>query len=252
MQSAEYEKLDAIDGIHWFYSGKRELVRYWMERYLTLESEDLAIDAGTGTGRWLVELGGRCKLLGLDDHDESLTIAKPRLEALGGRVLKTGLDKVDLPANCASVITLLDVLEHLDDDAEALNEMIRLVKPGGLILITVPALRLLWSDWDVALHHRRRYHRRELLELVSRREVDVLRCTYFNSIALPLILLVRWWRKVVPTKPGEARAEDKVPTPIVNNFLRWALVVPACWQWFHPPLGVSILAVLRKRGDAGA
>ena len=62
-----------------------------------------------------------------------------------------------------SIMTLMDVLEHLDDDDAALREMIRLTRPGGLIVITVPALRWLWSDWDVVLHHRRRYHRRPIL-----------------------------------------------------------------------------------------
>jgi hypothetical protein len=124
--------------------------------------------------------------------------------------------------------------------------MIRLVRPGGLVVITVPALRALWSDWDVALHHRRRYHRPELLKLSQQPGVETRHCAYFNSAALPAIAAVRAWRKLRPPKPGEERAEDRVPNPLVNWMLYHSLVIPARWRWFRPPAGVSLLAVLQR------
>jgi SAM-dependent methyltransferase len=185
-------------------------------------------------------------VLGLDDHAESIAIAGPRLAAVGGNVLQTTLDRVDLADGCAAVVTLMDVLEHVDDDAGVLREMARLVRPGGLVVITVPALRWLWSDWDVALHHRRRYHRADLREVCAASGLDILRCAYFNTFALPAIGMVRAWRKLRPPVPGRERAEDKVPGRAVNWLLRQAMVVPARWKWFRPPLGVSLLAVLQK------
>src|SRR5215210_3389619 len=183
MNPEEYEKLDRLDRVHWFYRGKRAIVRHWIGRHLELGPDDLLIDAGMGTGTWLVEMSRRCRVLGLDDH-ESLAVAGPRLRAVGGDSLKTTLERVDLPDGCAAVVTLMDVLEHLDDDAAALREIIRLTRPGGLLVLTVPALRWLWSDWDVGLHHRRRYHRADLLDLVRRPGVEVLRCSYINTASL--------------------------------------------------------------------
>jgi SAM-dependent methyltransferase len=246
MNAEEYAKLDRIDREHWFYRGKRDVVRHWIARHARLGAADLLIDAGCGTGTFLEEMSGHCRVLGLDAHDESVALARPRLEAVGGGVLQTGLDRVDLPDGCAAVVTLLDVLEHLDDDGAALREMLRLVRPGGLVVITVPALRWLWSDWDVALHHRRRYSRSELLRLVRRPGAEVLRCTYFNTALLPPIALIRLWRRLRPAKPGAARAEDAIPSPWLNRLLYRTLVSPACWGWFRPPLGVSLLAVLRR------
>jgi SAM-dependent methyltransferase len=246
MNPEEYAKLDRLDRDHWFYRGKRAIVRHWIERSIALGKDDLLIDAGMGTGTWVVEMSGSCRVLGLDDHEESLALARPRLEAVGGQALKTSLDRIALSDGCASVVTALDVLEHLDDDAKALSELVRLTRPGGLVVITVPALMQLWSDWDVALHHRRRYHRAGLRELIGRFDVEVLRCAYFNAAALPLIWLVRSWRKLAPPRPGADRAEDRIPSGPVNALLYHAMVTPARWSWFKPPAGVSLLAVLRR------
>jgi hypothetical protein len=120
-------------------------------------------------------------------------------------------------------------------------------RPGGLVVLTVPALRWLWSDWDVTLHHRRRYHRADLLALVSQPEVEVLHCAYINSAALLPIVLVRLWRRFFPPRPGAERAEDRLPSRPVNALLYHAFVRPACWRWFRPPAGGSLLAVLRVK-----
>lgn len=246
MNPDEYTKLDRLDRVHWFYRGKRRIVRSWVGRYLKLGADDLAIDAGCGTGTFLAELAGTCRVLGLDDHAESIAIAGPRLAAAGGGVLQTTLDRVDLPDGCAAAVTLMDVLEHVDDDAGVLREMARLVRPGGLVVVTVPALMWLWSDWDVALHHRRRYHAAGLRRVIAASGLDTLHLAYFNSAALPAIGLVRAWRKLRPPVPGRERAEDRVPGRLVNWLLYQSMVIPARWRWFRPPAGVSLLAVLRK------
>ncbi len=246
MNHDEYRKLEALDREHWFYEGKRRIVRHWLGRFHRISADDLWIDAGCGTGRLLEEMAPCCRVLGLDSAPESIALSAPKLEPLGGRVLRTDLDRVPLPDGCASVITLLDVLEHLDDDGAALREMIRLTRPGGLIIITVPALRWLWGDWDEALHHRRRYHRPDLVRLLAQPELTTLRCAYFNWLALPPILLVRQWRKLWKARPGRERLEDRLPGRWLNGLLREAMVRPACLARLHPPVGVSLLGIVRR------
>ena len=249
MNPDEYFKLDQIDRDHWFYRGKRDIARHWIRRYVQLTPEDLLIDAGCGTGAMLAEMSGVCRVLGLDSQAGSIALARGRVEAVGGTVLQSGLESVPLADACAAVVLLLDVLEHLDDPGAALEEMIRLVRPGGLVVVTVPALRWLWSDWDEALHHRRRYHRRDLLELVCRPQVELLRCAHINTVMLLPIAGVRLWRRVSSARPGALRAEDRIPGPWLNSVLHWCFVRPACWSWFRAPLGSSLLAVLRRRLD---
>ncbi|HEY3321363.1 MAG TPA: class I SAM-dependent methyltransferase [Planctomycetota bacterium] len=247
MQEAEYQRLARIDREHWFYRGKRAIVRHWIERFRPLTPDDLLVDAGMGTGAWLVEMSPRCRVTGLDHSEASLAIARPQVEAAGGNVFQTSLDRTPLGSESATVVTLLDVLEHLEDPAAAMSEMIRIARPGGLLVITVPALQMLWSDWDETLGHKRRYNRRQLLTLCTRPEIELLHCGYFNTLALPAIALARCWRKLFPPPSGSLRAEDRVPSRFLNEFLYKALVVPACLRWPRAPIGVSLLAVMRKR-----
>jgi SAM-dependent methyltransferase len=247
MDPAEYANLDRVEQQHWYYQGKRAIVRHWIDRHRPLSTSDFLVDVGCGTGAFLVEMSGRCRVQGVDDHAESIAIARSRVEAVGGQVLQSSLDRVELPDGVAQVVTALDVLEHLDDDAASVRELCRLLAPGGLLVVTVPSLRILWSDWDVALHHRRRYHRGELRQLLAAPELELLRCTYFNSLVFPAVLGIRWWRKLMPPRAGARRAEDRVPPSWLNRLLYRTMVDPACWNWWRPPVGVSLLAVARRR-----
>lgn len=247
MNPEEYSKLDRLDRSHWFYVGKRKIVRYWIDRYVKLKPDDLLIDAGMGTGTWLVEMSDQCRVLGIDDYQESLDIATPRIAKVGGSVLKSALDHVERPDGIARVITMMDVIEHLDDDVAAVREMVRLTAPGGLIVITVPALMSLWSDWDVILHHRRRYTRKTLESIFDYDQVELLHCAYFNSLVLPLVWAVRFWRKFFPAKPNRLRAEERIPPWPLNDLLRILMVWPAKRSWFRVPTGVSLIAVVRRK-----
>lgn len=246
MNPEEYKRLRNIDETHWFYRGKRDIVRYWIERFIRLSPDDLLIDVGAGTGTWAVEMASRCRVMAIDDHDESLVLAGPRVEAAGGRVMKSDLHAIDIPSGTAAVVTLMDVLEHVDDDEGALGEMIRLVRPGGLIVVTVPAIPWMWSDWDEAVQHRRRYGKKHLLQLVSQPGVRVLRCAYFNTAMLLPIALIRWYRRIQPPSGTSIRAEDVILPESLNWALHEMLVRPACCRFFPAPIGLSLLAVLQR------
>ena len=242
-----YDNLAQIDRHHWYYVARREIVRCWIDRFATLAPNDVLIDAGMGTGSFLVDMSSRCRVIGLDDHAESLAIARPRLEAVGGTALQTTLESVDLPAECAAVVTMMDVLEHVDDDLAAVREMRRLLRPGGLLVMTVPAISWLWSDWDDLMHHRRRYYLRDTLRLAEAGGFHVECARYFNSLSLLPAAAVRTYRRIRPIRPDESRAEDRMPVAPINAALRWWLVNAATMRWVAEPIGLSVLGVWRKR-----
>ncbi len=251
MDAAEYANLDRVEHHHWYYSGKRRMVRKWIDRSRPPVVTDTLLDCGAGTGIFAQEMEAQCRVLVLDDHEEALRILRTRFRA--EQILSLAGDAVPLPDGSLEYVTALDVLEHVPDDGAVVRGFHRLLKPGGLAVVTVPASMALWSDWDVALHHFRRYDRAQLRALFPADAWELVYVNYTNVAVYPAVWLVRKWRAWRPVKTavraggGEAaRTEDKIPPRWLNGILRTVFVGLA--QWRVPfPFGVSLILVARRR-----
>ena len=248
MNSSEYANLERIEEHHCYYAGKRELVRGWIQQARPLHKSDRLLDCGAGTGRFAAEMSAHCDVWVLDDHEDALNLLRKRFRA--ERILSLAGDQVPLPAGSLEVVTALDVLEHTPDDAAVVRGFARLLVPGGLAVVTVPAGMALWSDWDVGLHHFRRYDRAGLRSLFPPADWEVVFVNYTNVAAYPAVWMLRRWRKWFPAKPGASataeRAEDKVPAAWLNRILRQVFVGMAFWR-MPMPFGVSLILVARRR-----
>lgn len=244
MDAAEYANLDRVEAEHWYYAGKRDLVRQWIFQVRPPARDDLLLDCGAGTGRFALEMQAHCRVLVLDDHAEALALLRQRFRP--EQVLSLSGDQVPLPDSSLEYVTALDVLEHVPDDAAVVRGFHRLLKPGGLAVVTVPACMALWSDWDVALHHFRRYDRPGLRALFPAAQWELEYVNYTNVLAFPAVWLLRRWRRWRPAKPGAARAEDRQPPAAINALLRAAFVIPGRAR-VPFPFGVSLLLVARRR-----
>ena len=244
MNADEYANMEQMEGTHWYYAGKRDFARGWLLRAGPPRPDHLLLDCGAGTGRFAQEMQAHCRVMVLDDHEESLRILRTRFQA--DQILSLAGDQVPLPDGALDFVTALDVLEHTPDDRAVVSGFHRLLRRGGVALVTVPASMALWSDWDVALHHFRRYSRTQLKALFPPGEWELLHVNYTNVAVYPAVWLVRKWRKWFPRAGDSARTEDKLPGPGLNALLRWLFVQPAFWR-VPFPFGVSLLLVARRR-----
>lgn len=244
MDAAEYANLAAIEREHWYYSGKRRLVRDWILRVRPPAREDRLLDCGAGTGLFAEEMAAHCRVLVLDDHEEALRLLRARFRP--EQILSLAGDQVPLPEASLEYVTALDVLEHVPDDAAVVRGFARLLRPGGLAVVTVPAGMALWSDWDVALHHFRRYHRAQLRALFPDAAWEVVYVNYTNVFAYPAVWLVRRGRAWFGRRP-HARTEDRLPPRWLNGLLRGIFAGMASWR-LPFPFGVSLVLVARRRG----
>lgn len=143
-------------------------------------------------------------------------------------------------------VALLDVLEHQADDRGFLGELLGKMAEGSFLIVTVPALMGLWSGWDVALGHHRRYDRKSFRRAIDGLPVQVLELSYLFPEMIPLALLRKWLRKTTSTGAvtDESAAFPDLP-PLVNDCL-YVLGSGSLAIRRGVPVGSSLLAVLRK------
>ncbi len=238
-----YEILYRIEETHWWHSARRHMVLDWIERRYPGRHDLTILDAGCGTGLMLQEM----RHLG---HAEGVDIAKEALAFCRER----GLDNVreasvlDLPFDAGSfdVVTALDVVEHLDDDAGALREWGRVLKPGGRVFIFVPAHRWLWSLQDEISHHKRRYTAATLRAAVERAGLEVERESYVSTFLFPVIFIGRQWLKVL-LRFREVKTENDLHPGWSNTLLRriFEAEIPILRR-MDMPFGASLLCSARK------
>lgn len=197
-----------------------------------------AIELGCGTGGFLPVLAERFQeVVAVEAYDESLAAAAPHPRVLR---IQGDVTRVPLADGQFRLAVALDVLEHVDPDA-FLAEAARLVEPGGLLLLSVPALPALWSDLDEAAGHRCRYTRRRLAAELARAGWSLEHWTHYQLALLPLVWLTRRgpWRR--------ARATERHPPRLLGRAL--GAVNSLEVRWFgrrRLPAGSSLVALGRR------
>jgi SAM-dependent methyltransferase len=156
------------------------------------------------------------------------------------------IESLPLRPRCRRLVLALDVLEHLDDDAACLRECAGLLEPGGLLVLTVPALPSLWGRQDVVSHHRRRYTRRSLNEAFRQAGLGRPRLSYFNTLLFPAIASTRWWRRCLGSE-NQAATDFEMNRPGRFNDALAAVFAFERHLLFRVPLpfGVSLMATYR-------
>lgn len=243
MEEREYEQMYRLEDRHWYFAGKRGLVLSLLAACL-VKKNPRVLDAGCGTGRTLAELALRYDAVGMEPFAGALSFASRR----GTAPLVCGsLEQVPFRDGVFDAVTVLDVLEHCDDDSRALAEIARVLTPGGLLVVTVPAFQWLWSAHDEALHHRRRYTDAGLRTLLERCGFTVSKSSYFNACVFPLVAAVRLAGKVLNRRSDSADT-DAMPPALLNSFLfSLQLFERVCIRFSRFPFGVSLVCVARKR-----
>jgi SAM-dependent methyltransferase len=232
-----------VDEHHWWYRGRREILRSELDR-LPLPHPARVLDAGCGSGRTLQELVRYGTVEGIELNPDAAEMASQRDH---GEVKVGRLEELPWEDHSFDLITCLDVIEHTPDDRVALGELRRVSRPGGWLVLTVPAYPALWSRHDEANHHYRRYERRTLRAATAGAGWQLVRMTSFNSFLLAPAAAVRLAQR--RTRPGNSYTPDLSIGPAwLNEALERPLRAEARWlrRGRTLPVGLSLLAVLRN------
>ncbi len=230
---------------HWWFVGRRRIVRSVLAS-LFGERRDLRIlDIGCGTGGMIPILARHGRVTGVDGAEAAIRYSRERHGGLA-ELRPIDFPRETPPGGEYDLVTLFDVLEHLDDDDAALRQAAALARAGGLLIVTVPAYRFLWSPHDEINQHRRRYSSRELRDRILSAGLTVRRLSHFNTLLFPIVFAARAVRRS-GVRTGDRRSDFRVGQRWLNRLLadffgleRFLL------RWVDLPFGVSLLAVVEK------
>lgn len=204
------------------------------------------LDVGCGSGiilKYLIKSG--YKAVGTDSSKSQCFLAKGRLKSSNlpiNGVYNLPLEKTIKWGNKFDTIICLDVLEHIKNDSQAIKYLVKLAKPGGRIIIAVPALPALWSKRDIAYGHYRRYTKESLTKLVTSVPLTNVKLRYWNFIGLPLAWII--FKLKLDLKADQYAASMKQPFKSINKIMELWLTNIEIFNIF--PLGLSLFAIAEK------
>jgi SAM-dependent methyltransferase len=235
-----------VEERHWWYAGMRAVSFALLDPLLARGAgpPPLILDAGCGSGNVLTHLARRGRAVGVDVSEEAVRLSRGR----GVRVVRGSVLGLPFAEAAFDVVTSFDVIYHswVEDDRAAVGELARVLKPGGLLLLRVPALEWLRRAHDDAVMTRHRYTRGELVRLLEGAGLAVLRASYCNTLLLPLVLL-----RSVLDRLSASRASDlaPLPRPLERAFGACLRAEARLLRRLSLPVGASVLALARKASE---
>ena len=243
-----YAQYFAFEQNDWWFVARRRIVLDLIASHVSDSDSPLhLLDAGCGTGITLEYIERFGPTVGVDNEIVALKFCRAR----DARKLACApLENLPFADALFDIVTCLDVIEHIDDDQSAIKEITRVIRPGGLLVLTVPAFNIFWSDHDVINHHRRRYRRSQIRQLLGGRfSIDLL--SYYSTHLFPLAVLVRMLKKVEmkiwPSAVRTVKAENTYLPRSLNGLFSKIFGSEVFWlKRGALPIGLSIICVARK------
>lgn len=242
MEKNSYDVEAKVESLHWWFVVRRRLLRMLLHS-LDIPQESSAVDIGCGTGSNLriLRSAGLYKVVGLDRSLYALSLAKKKANL---PFVSGDIKNLPIRSNSIGLMIALDVLEHVDNDLNAIRELYRVLRKGETLILTVPAFNFLWGIQDVVTGHKRRYSKKEITNKLREARFEILKSSYFNFFLFFPILMARRMIRLLGLK---IESENKVNFPLINVFLKliFSLELYAL-RYFSFPFGVSIFCIARK------
>lgn len=228
---------------YWWSRARRNLIKRFISEFALPKDSMMVLDVGCGGGELLSSLKGYGKLFGLEPSVLGVTQSQAKTTA---RVVKGKAEKLPFKEGLFDILTSLDVIEHLNDDSQALRNFYRVISNQGMVILTVPAFKFLWSPRDILLEHKRRYTVAGLKLLLEKTGFEIIRCSYINSFYFPGLLLYSLSKKLSRCNRRPKTDILLVPRWIDRLFSFILRVEENILLHIDIPIGTSILCMAKK------
>lgn len=251
MDQQYFKEYYHLERVNWWFTVRRRILRDRIHRQLQSPKgiQSLNIGAATGTtSDMLTEFG---EVMSVEYDQECCDYTKTFIKT---PLIQGSITDLPFSNNSYDLVCAFDVIEHVEDDAKAVEEMMRVCKPGGYIAITVPAYAFLWGEHDVINQHFRRYTKTGLLKLLKNHPGKIVYQTYFNSILFLPIAAFRLFARGTSQLKGPKKETVESDHAIFgtegffNDLLAGIFSIDYfLLKWgFRFPAGVSIMVFFKK------
>ena len=238
MERVVYDRMAELDERHWWYRARRQVLQALIERVVQPPKGAAILEVGCGTGHNLPMLGRFGEVEAIEIDPAARGFAERRL---GRAVSDARLPELaGIPRAHYDLVAALDVVEHIDDDGATVAALASCLKPGGKLLLTVPAHQWMWSRHDELNHHKRRYSKRGLRRLIEQSPLKLEAIGYLNSLLFPLAVGARLASRLTGGEGGD----DKLPPEPLNYLFERCFAAERRLIGRVPlPPGLSLFAV---------
>ncbi|PYX30200.1 MAG: hypothetical protein DMG77_10685 [Acidobacteria bacterium] len=221
---------------HWWWRSRTELIVEKLRQLRPSGGWKQILDIGCGDGLFFNQLAEFGEVEGIEPAAELVGENNPHRS----RIYTCPFDKTFQPNKQYSLILMLDVLEHLENPVAALDHMLSLLVPAGIVVVTVPAFMALWTNHDVLNHHFIRYTKRRFREIASQADFQILEERYLYHWTCPVKLGLRMSEGIFHLKPRPA----KIPAHWANEALFWlSRIEQKTLSVWNMPFGSSLMVV---------
>ncbi len=252
MEQEHQQRYYELGQSYWWLAGKYRIIADVVRRFVSPAGAGRALrvlDLGCGPGNLLDYLAPHGDTFGSDFSQDALRFCAGRGFR---RLFRADFHALPLRDDCFDLVTCIDVLEHLEDDRRAIGELVRILRPGGLLVVSVPAFKFLWGDHDTIYGHHRRYTTGEIRDRFEAAGLRMRKASYFEPLFLLPLLLYRNLKKALGRKGGLEQRDDFVRLPAPVNAALCQLIAAERFplRFLSFPFGVTLLAVASKPNPA--
>jgi SAM-dependent methyltransferase len=246
MEHEHQQRYYELGKSYWWLAGKYRIIADVVRRrFRAAPASPRVLDLGCGPGNLLDYLGPHGRIFGSDYSADALRFCAGRGYQ---RLFRADFQRLPLRSDSFDLITSIDVLEHLADDRSAVRELFRVLRPSGLLVVSVPAFRFLWGEHDTIYGHHRRYTTGELGERLRDAGFQVSKLSYFEPLFVLPLFVFRNLKKLFVRGPAIEQRDDFIGLYPPLNALLGHLIAAERFplRYLSFPFGVTILAVARK------
>jgi SAM-dependent methyltransferase len=238
MEKSIYLKQIDNESKHWWFKARREILNKQIKKYSTKKKMSI-LDFGSGSGTNIYMLSKYGEVDVYEKDHKTSNFLKKKFNRNGIKIIKKCFSKKKY-----DLILAADVIEHIKNDKKIINNLNKILKKNGLIIVTVPAYQSLFSKKDQALKHFRRYNRNSLKKLFNS-NFKTLKISYYNSLLfIPIAFAIIFFKLINRQFVNEVEVKP-------NNILNYILYSIFKFEkfilkYFNFPFGISIISIFKK------